>query len=184
MKKIFIFVIFLLPCSLIAGDVVVKQKKVQFDEQFFSGVNGYYSTIGLIERAKLQERLEFLEHENKRLKSENDLLIKLLNQKNINTVKEPLEQKNEYHPTEIDTKVYSLLKQNCAKCHNEESKERLKLFDKNKETMVLLPLEYRALVYDKVNKREMPPSGPLNLEEIKTFEKWLLEESQRERGSQ
>lgn len=184
--------------------VVVKQRVVEFDARTFLGVDGYYSTINQIRAEKFQEQQAQYERILIEQKAQIQLLKELLGQGIIpNPVTpEPVEPEpgpvppkpiqpvdpGDYVPTQLDGAVFELFNNNCKKCHGkDDGAGGIKLIDAETDSLVLLPLEWRAHVHDLVNGvnlkerdlRAMPPGNPLNNEDVETLRLWMLEEASR-----
>lgn len=177
--------IFSFPAKVWSSDIIIQQKRVEFDARYFLKFDGYYSTLPSLEKEQLDEQLIVLQEENSRLRAQNDLLRELLADAGTNLDDVPdVVDDGPYTPTLMDKKVYKIFKESCSSCHNESSQAAgLKLFDTEKQTMVLLPPDKRLLVYRVVNGvglkedglKRMPPSGPLPNEDVNHFVKWLEE---------
>ncbi len=100
-----------------------------------------------------------------------------------------------YEVTELDEKAYTIFKNKCAQCHSENGTKGswggnpVVLFKKATDTLVLQPLENRALIHE-VTRRvglddkglsAMPPGGPLPDADVEVLYQWMQEEATRYR---
>jgi mono/diheme cytochrome c family protein len=101
-----------------------------------------------------------------------------------------------YEVTALDEKAYEIFKNKCASCHAENGSkgdwgtgEPVVLYKKATDTLVLQPLENRALIHE-VTRRvglddkglsAMPPGGPLPDADVEVLYQWMQEEATRYR---
>lgn len=192
--------------------VFVNQKVVRFDARYFAGIPGYYSTTNQIKEERLAEDTNTLKAENQALRAQIELLIKLCQGGNVPKPEEPTtppskpeeptptvpeggdKDNGEYQVTELDEQMHAILKESCAKCHSETAPKGdwgdgspVLLFKKDIDTLMLQPLENRALMYEVVRRvglevkglSPMPPGGPLADSKTEIFYQWMQEEATR-----
>lgn len=80
--------------------------------------------------------------------------------------------------------MYNIVKASCAKCHDVNKKSGdFALINVANKSLLNLSLADRVIVRDLVEIGEMPPQGELSATQKGVFRKWVLEQAQRERGS-
>lgn len=102
-------------------------------------------------------------------------------------IPEPNPGANPNQPTDLDRKVFDIVKTNCARCHTgEDSRGGFKILERVDGTALLLDLfvEERVLIYDSVaninlknrGKKLMPLGGQMLPEDdIETLRLWMVE---------
>lgn len=194
--KYFILVICLLFSSVsYASDYVVKQKIVEFDNDYFQGVNGYYYTANSLRKRHEQEQ----QLENDEKLEEIAELLRGISEKLGNKVPTEPESEEEV-PVEPETpdteeisdlnkKVFNIFSKNCGNCHNDAkpTKDLSLVGEENGQKFLYdLPLSDRVLVHhvtkgvnlDKTGHKLMPVGGPpLNQEDVTTLELWMIEKA-------
>ena len=197
------------------GDkVTVIQKVVEFDSDYFLGIDGYYDTSNQIRQDRLTEENDVLRARLDKLTAQMEILLRLFKESKSDTdtdteinpdpiepnitddLDEAIDKKSdnnndttdEYIPTELDSKVHNIFKTKCARCHNETKQSGgLKLFNRQTDALVLLPIETRLNVHDVTNGvgletkglSRMPPNRPLLDAEVEILRQWALEEAAR-----
>jgi mono/diheme cytochrome c family protein len=186
MKYFITLILCLLPTVCLAGDYVIRQKRVEFDSDYYLGVNGYYQVPRVIKEQKDNELqykiLEVLEKINAKLEE--------------NSVEVPTEPVKPSTPTEpetpdieevsnLDSQVYKIFKENCASCHiGDKAPKGIKLIGEENGQKFLydLPLADRFMVWfttrgvnlDKTGHKRMPVGGSaLSDEDVNTLELWM-----------
>lgn len=187
--------------------VDVLQRRIDFDDRYFLGAEGYFSTANQIKYEEMQSDYNQLVLEHAQMKAQLELLTALIKElhnsggggggeNGPSTTPEDPEKPpvdagdNEgYVPTALDAQIHAIVKENCARCHNEKSAAgNLKLFNNQTGALVALPLAWRLKVHEMVNGvgleekglRRMPPNKTLEDDIVEAFRQWALEEASRE----
>jgi mono/diheme cytochrome c family protein len=184
-------------------NVVIPQKTIEFDKRYFQGQDYYYSVGEKLEKNKVEEKDAQIEF----YKGQLDLILKILAAKtgveltpgNIPTPspspspsptpESPPSEEGEYKVTELDKKVYSIFKNQCARCHGDTKQDGGIALIKN-DVLQLVDIFDRVEIHDRVNgigleargKTRMPKgSSPLADAYVETLRLWAVEESDRNR---
>lgn len=205
----------------VKNQVIVDQKIVEFDARYFLGQPGYYTTLNQIKEERAEEDANSIKAENQALRAQIELLIKLCNGNKPDpkpvepttppvTPSEPTtpdepttggdgDNGGGYYVTELDEKAYAIFKNKCAQCHSEKASKGdwgngspVVLYKKDTDTLVLQPIENRALIHEVVRRvglddkglSAMPPGGPLPDEDVEVLYQWMQEEATRFRKGQ
>ena len=185
-------VLLVLPLVLYGDEIIVTRefgsnindhevfiKRVQFDSDYFLGIDGYYSVAPkVIERSEQRSKIESIiqlikEEKNPEVKkSLGDVLKKLIDcivkesiPNNYGKHDEPSvpdnpdegqkpDNPNPDGPSQLDVKVFDLFVKRCAKCHHDDKNGITLVKDKNGDgqydTLVLHDLSDRVEIYDRV----------------------------------
>ncbi len=194
---------------LIYQNVVVPQRIVQFDANYFQGLNSYYAVGDKIRAEKATETTSEVEF----YKGQIDMLLKILATKQgipvpgtpiapVPTPEVPVagtvpEQPpvpantGDYQVTEVDKKVYNIFKSKCSRCHGDTKQDGgLALVKDN--TLQLVDIYDRVEIYDRTlglslearGKARMPKGGvALSDDEVETVRLWMVQESDQTRAN-
>ena len=185
--------------------VIVPQRTVEFDQQYYQGINSYFSVGDKIRAEKASEtdaQIEFY-------KGQVDMLLKILAQKTGTPIapapttppaeQPPAEQppilpqppdNGEYKVTEVDKKVYNIVKTKCARCHGDTKQDGGLALIKD-GSLQLVDINDRVEIHDRTlginlearGKTRMPKGGvPLTDDEVETFRLWAVQESDMNRN--
>ena len=185
--------------------VVVPQRVVQFDANYFQGVDHYYSLGEKLKTEKQAENKSEVDY----YKGQIELLLKILAAKQGNggnvelppvappapvpapetpvqpTIPEQAEG-GEYKVTDIDKKAFAIFKAQCARCHGDTQQDGGLALIKN-GALQLVDLVDRVEIHDRVNgvglaargKTKMPKGGSLSDTDVETLRLWMVQESDR-----
>lgn len=180
--------------------VVVRQKIVEFDSDYFLGLNGYYSVQNqLLQQYLVQLQAQNLNKiekvENSKVEEKLDEIIRLLKG---GTKLEPVptptaepapkpEVPVNSEVSELDKQVFAILVESCKRCHNSTNKSgglTLVGQDSKGDYLPTLSLGQRLNVHYRTRGvglaehglKTMPLGGvPLSDEKVETFYQWALE---------
>lgn len=194
MKKFVIAILVLSISSVVYGtnyctEQVIQQRVVQFDNNTFLGLNGYYSHGAALLAQKENEEVTDLKEQNKLLR---DILKKLTDKDNSTPNKPettPTVEKSDY--TDLETKVLGIFKESCAKCHGDTKADGGLTLVKNghlmggttrKERVNSSNLIGAVLSHHRVNginlneEARMPKGSPaLSDDKVEIIRLWLVE---------
>ncbi len=186
----------------------VVQKTVQFDADYFLGINGYYDVVEDLRTAKYVETQSVLEKQQSQINQ----LIALLTQKaiaetpqvtpvtpvipevpTVPTVPDvPTTDTNvPQEATALDVKTFRIFINKCAKCHSDDkAKAGLSLvsIDTSGEYLNNIPLAMRVIIHDHASgigleargKKLMPLGGPpLSDEDVELLRLWTVEKAEK-----
>lgn len=179
--------------------VVVPQRVVTFDDNYYQGLNGYFSVGEKLRAEKQEEKNTELEY----YKGQIDMLLKVLANKGINTEAVPTPNNpipqpptvptppdnGEYKVTEVDKKVYNIFKAKCARCHGDTQQDGGLALIKD-GALQLVDIYDRVEIHDRVSgisleqrgKARMPKGGNvLADDEVETMRLWMVQESDQNR---
>jgi hypothetical protein len=193
-------------------DVIIK--RVEFDNRYYLGLDGYYSVGQELVDGANAEKLSRLETQLERLSAQNEILLKLLAGEKIpevptspqptqptQPVEPPVVQPEQpstpnipANPTSeasnLDKKVYDIFSRRCANCHGDLKQDGGLVLIK-KGILQGLPLADRVEVHHRVNgvnlghKARMPKgSTPLSDIEVEDIRLWVVEEADRLRNGE
>lgn len=174
----------------VVENVDVIQKQVQFDADYFLGMNGYYDVVNQLQAQEINADKDIILKQSEQV----DRLIRLLEEslkQNISpstdsnpepTQEEPKEEPQDVGSTDqptatnelaqLNQKVFTIFSENCSSCHGQSSqKAGLQLVgeeDSGEKWLADLPLADRVSTYDHVaginlqarGKKLMPLGGP------------------------
>lgn len=168
--------------------VVVKEKVVEFDADYYLGLDGYYAAQDkAVAEHGSGARLE-------RLESQVDILIKALADKyNLGGETKPKPVTPEVSPPSGDPKpvdslnaqVFTIFKKNCITCHGpNQAAGKLKLIGRDNQGDFLVDVGLKAFkVYDRVAGIHLQDRGldlmplnkqPLSDEDVQTIWVWAI----------
>lgn len=188
MKYLLALFIGLLAMPVMATDVIVRQRVVQFDPNTYLGLQGYYShgqKLVAEDNAKKDEELKILREQVEELKKMT-LALQSLTLGNVagKVPAKPVEP--EQKPVDaLEAKVLSLYLDKCAKCHGDTKQDGDLTLVKDGKLVISdndsLELANRELVFHRTDaslllegEARMPKgSAPLTDEEVKTLKLWM-----------
>lgn len=192
----------LFPSIGYADNYIIKQKLVEFDNDYYQGVNGYYSTArSLRTREDVRKEQENEEIQLQILETLQRIESKLStgDTPELPEVPQTPDVPEEPVPTEspdvsdLNLKVFNIFKKNCANCHNDtkSSKELALVGEENGEEFLYdLPLSDRVLIHhvtnnvnlDKTGHKLMPIGGPpLDNDSVETLRLWVVDKAKGEK---
>lgn len=162
--------------------VIVPQKTVQFDSEYFRGTDYYYQ----LGEKFVQEKNQSRDDEVKELKAKLELLLKLIESgalKGNNGGLKPEPQPEEVpEKPSVNSRIITLWNKKCVNCHGSVPQNNGLSLVKSNE-LVDLSLSDRAKTYDRVygyklqerGLAKMPKGGNLTDDEVLLVYEWLLE---------
>jgi len=174
----------------VVENVDVIQKQVQFDADYFLGMNGYYDVVNQLQAQEINADKDIILKQSEQV----DRLIRLLEESLLKnstsnasndsqpTQEEPVEEPQDDTTTvestetdgivQLNQKVFTIFSENCSSCHGQSSqKAGLQLVgeeENGEKWLADLPLSDRVSTYDHVaginlqarGKKLMPLGGP------------------------
>lgn len=191
--------------NAVVQKVIVPQRVVQFDADYFQGVDHYYSLGEKLKSEKAVENKSEVDY----YKGQIELLLKILAAKQGGAeipapqpqpvpsnpelppqgepvpVPSPAED-GEYKVTDLDKKVYNIFKASCVRCHGDTQQDGGLTLIKG-GALQLVDLVDRVEIHDRVNgvslaergKAKMPKGGTLSDSDVETLRLWMVQESDR-----
>ncbi len=174
----------LLVGSTFGTDVIIQQKRVIFDPNYFVGAEGYYKVGEQIKQEKEEINLDKLD----RILSNLEILIKLLGQAKggVTPPVVPVPQPEPEPVPEPDDnldpvtkRAHEILKARCYNCHKRGSSNGFEMFDKDGKVSLSLPqvvnVHYRVEGLGFEPGTTLMPKGgaPLSNDDMLTIKKWL-----------
>jgi len=159
--------------------VIVPQKTVQFDSEYFRGTDYYYQ----LGEKFVQEKNQSRDDEVKELKAKLELLLKLIESGALKGGVKPEPQPEETpEKPSVNSRIIALWNKKCVNCHGSVPQNNGLSLVKSNE-LVDLPLVDRIKTYDRVygyklqerGLAKMPKGGNLTDEEVLLVYEWLLE---------
>lgn len=192
--------------NAVVQKVIVPQRVVQFDADYFQGLDHYYSLGEKLKSEKQAENKSEVDY----YKGQIELLLKILAAKQGGaelpgpvapapapvpvTPDEPPVQPTipeqaeggEYKVTDIDRKAFNIFKNACARCHGDTQQDGGLTLIKG-GALQLVDLVDRVEIHDRVNgvgleargKAKMPKGGTLSDSDVETLRLWMVQESDR-----
>lgn len=183
----------------VVEDVNVLQKRVEFDSQYFLGLEGYYDVGNQLQQQRIEQDRDVISKQSQQLDRLLGLLEEIVKQKREGS---PTKQKvptvdlpdtnvevgpSPNESSKIDISVYKIFKESCFACHGTNSpKAGLQLVGDG--WLTDLSLEDRVLAYDHVaginlknrGKKLMPLGGPpLSDEDVELVRLWMIDKAEK-----
>lgn len=185
----------------------VIQKRVEFDSDYFLGLNGYYDVVNELQAREVTRDNDILLKQQEQTDKLINLLEEVLRKQGTLQSKPIVEQEKEEPKPEkpmrevdplegvdLNQRVFQIFTDSCAGCHGQESpKAGLQLVGEDPDgTKWLngLSLSERILVYDSVagiglkerGKKLMPLGGqPLSDEDVEVLRLWMIKKAEDSR---
>ncbi len=174
--------------------VDILQKSVEFDAEYFLGLDGYYDVVNELQEQEYVKDKDIILKQSEQIDKLINLLEQTLRQQQLNNGIKPVtpvqpesvEPKPEI-PTDLNGKVFTIFSANCASCHGSDTpKAGLRLLGTDTDgtkRLNNLSLSDRVRVYDhtaginlKERGKKLMPLGkaPLSDAEVNILRLWMI----------
>lgn len=178
--------------------VDILQKTVEFDAEYFLGLNGYYDVVNELQAQEYTKDKDIILKQTEQIDKLINLLEQTLKQQqrlqnggNSASIEPEIETPSNPDPdveaSDLNSKVFFIFSESCASCHGDKSpKKGLQLVGKDSDgTKWLnnLSLDDRVLVYDhtagvklKERGKKLMPLGeePLSDSDVDIIRLWMI----------
>jgi len=172
--------------------VDVIQKTVEFDAEYFLGLQGYYDVVNELQEREYTKDKDIIRKQSDQIDKLIQLLEQSLREKTGEVTKPTPQPEPQPEVSDLNKRVFDIFTKSCVDCHGDKSpKKGLQLVGQDPDgTKWLsdLSLAKRVLVYDHTagidlksrGKKLMPLGGPALLDaEVETLRLWMIESTKK-----